>query len=238
MIDFNIYTVAHGEAFMNCAVKSAESFVKHNDNIKYTIFVLGDSLGIVMWINGRGRIELRYIQDWKSFPPEFIKKKPFADVCLFKSAIAPKYLSGSKYIGFVDADTICNHKLPFEFITEQLDKNKICVATDSKAYQRKSELSNYYKDWTLYFNSGVIFYDESIRCILIETFYNWALDNTKLLSTLPFNEQTWLNIFLNKFYKKKLYELGYYWNMRSSINVKEAHIWHYGRKVAESGNYE
>jgi len=237
MIDFNIYTVAYGEKFLNCAIASAESFLKHNDNIKYTIFVLGASV-VEKHIYEKGKFEIENIKDWQSFSPEFIKKKPFADVCLFKSAIAPKYLSGSKYIGFVDADTICNRKLPFEFIVEQLIQNKICVATDSKAYQRKAELKDIYNDWKLYFNSGIIFYQENIKGILTVEFYKWCLKNQDMLITYPFNEQTWLNIFLNKRHSEKLYELGYYWNMRSSVNVPEAHIWHYGRKVAEAGSYE
>jgi len=228
---FNFYTVAQGADFFEAALKSAESFVKHNQGIKYTIFLIGPlPNGLAIKVSDGIKIELIDKDDCSFFSDRVLAKKPYADISLFKCAVAPKYLDDRDYICFLDVDTICNKPLDIKYFKDQLDNGCLCVAADSKAAQRKSEID---APFSLYFNSGVMFYNSSTSDLITDKFLNWILDNEKLILDTPWNDQTWLNIYFNTQAPQLLYGIGNYFNNRGRVNDKEAYIWHYGRKYMQ-----
>ena len=213
MNDFCFYTIYKGERFKRASEMCKMSFLKHND-IDFKVF----------------EAEGEWFKD---------KKYPDDNILFYKFAIAPKYLAGYKYICFVDADTLCLKKLPLDYIRKVLDNKRICVSTDPKLELRIGELerSKYgFPRDGVYFNSGVVFWNNSDTDIFIDLFYKWVIDNYKEIRVATkFGDQTWLNMFLNKHYdfREKLYQLGYWWNFRGLEKDDRAYIWHPGGRGSE-----
>jgi len=241
------YTVAHSKRFVGAAVNSAESFIKWNPDIKFVIFLLdeGDEYN---WIASVNDIELKVIKekDWKTFDQKYLDINKYYDVCFFKFGIAPKYLKEyeADYIGFVDADTLCMRELPLSRFHEDLDINSIIYATDPKLEDRITELlrtdiNEVDPHDIFYLNSGVLFWkhNEGFQK-LFNSFGLWVKDNIDELSKLPFADQTWLNIFLNNYccnprFDFLIYEMGYWWNLRTVLPDERCYIWHPGGRNSE-----
>lgn len=232
--DFHFYTVAHGERFIEAAKRSAESFERYNPGIKFTIFVLDDTENLEL--NPRGsRFNIVRVFDYGVMDKKYLEINKYYDILFFKFCIAPEYLKEGKYIGFVDADTLCQCELPLSRLIEPLDNMNICVAPDPMDEVRCEELfNNVHVEWFSefkYFNSGVVFWNRSMNDLFCDKFNSWVKSNMDMLSKCKFGDQTWLNLFLNG--REHLYMLGWYWNFRGCIHHPRAYIWHAGGRDSE-----
>lgn len=214
--DFHLYTIASGARFIEAAERCADSFRMKCPGIRFTIFR-------------------------EPFPEYFsagiIEKKPCANMLLYKYAEAPFRLpGGEKYIGQIDADCLCMCRLPLEYCIEDLQAGKFCASSDPKVEVNRREIDRVYPaiDWKLYFNSGVAFWPRALTPTLLGRYKDWVLDNIPTLAKIPYADQTWLNIWLNKDLRRNLLsEIGWYWNYRGTARHKRAYIWHAGGRDSE-----
>jgi len=228
--DFCFYIVAKNKRFIDAAIRSANSFLYFNPDIAFKIFILGknNSTEKILFKD----IEIINISDYHININIPSNKQSFFDICFFQLAEAPKYINNSKYICFLGADTLCLQKLPFKYLINPLEEKKICVTPDAKSGIRKQELYDII-DISLYFNDGSMFWNIQDNKIFYEEFKRYIINNIEELSKLPFYDQTWMNIFMNTFYKEKLYEIGYFWNFRGSVKNDKAFIWHAGGRNSD-----
>lgn len=130
----------------------------------------------------------------------------------------------------IDADSLCMCKLPFKNFDRYLKEDKFCAASDPKCEANTKELENNFgiRRYTLYFNSGVCFWKKEAFEKEFKKYKEWVLVNFDELKQFSYADQTWMNIFMNKFYSERLAEIGWYWNFRGCIKHPRAYIWHAG----------
>lgn len=228
--DYHFYTIAHGKRFAESAVRCADSFVSKNSGLKFTVFV-DDLCGVP-----RGTSDVIKTVIPPYFNAGALAVKPYANLLLHKFARLPFAVPGKeKYIGQIDSDCLCMCKLPLEYFVEDLDAGKFCASSDPKVEVNKREINAIIPDiyWRLYFNSGVCFWPRAETGNIFHVYESWVLKNQKMLWSLKYQDQTWLNIWLNQYHQEKLSEIGWYWNYRGTARHKRAYIWHAGGRDSE-----
>lgn len=213
-----LYTVASGERFINAAIICRRSFLRHNPGIKFKIFVPSEEFDES--VAGSQPFDL------PEFPKKAKEKKPLISLLFSKFGLVNNFVDDD-IVGFVDADSYCQHKLPIEILREILDRSSIGAASDPKAAIRKIEIRKcgWSIPWPLYFNSGVVFWSRKGGKI-ISGFGKWFEDNLDRMIRLPFGDQTWLNIYLALCATPE--DIGYFWNHRGINPDPRALIWHPG----------
>lgn len=244
---YHFYTVAHGERFINAAIRSANSFIHFNPDIKFTVLCLIDegddklkkALMKKFTEELHSQAEAMFITDYKHFDKKYLAINEYYDICFYKFTRALSYIDGSEYICFVDADTLCMRPLKFSLIEPKLEKNLICVVGDPRREERLMELEKGGIKWkyrNIYFNSGVVFFNNKNKSVFSKEFYQYVNQHIDDLSKLPFADQTWLNCFFNNEFVKAqndLFELGYWWNNRNELPDARSYIWHAGGRGSE-----
>lgn len=190
------YTIAAGERFERAATISKKSFERYGYD--YRII----------------RPEGSY------FAPDALKHNPFYNILFYKFAIAPCMLDADMYC-YVDSDTFCMQELQLNRI-----QSGISAALDGMADIRVLQIENMragFMDIDFYFNSGVVFFDNEIKKILLTEYHDFVLERIKDMPL--YGDQTWMNIF---FASRYINRLGYFWNYKSDKPYARAFIWHAG----------
>lgn len=216
-----LYTIASGKRFIDAAILCRKSFLRHNPDIKFKIFIPSGEFD--------ESIAGAHPFDLPVFPAEIVKRKPLVSLLFSKFGVV-NHLIKDDYIGFIDADCYCRQPVFTMSLRKILDRGYFGVTSDAKVMIRKLEIEDcgYPLVWKLYFNSGVVFWKTGPASQIMGRFGEWFRSNIDWLTHLPFGDQTWINYYLNTSGGAVLYDLGYFWNFRGRYLDPRTRIWHPG----------
>ncbi len=221
-----LYTVAAGKRFIDAAILCRRSFLEKNEGIEFRIFI--PSREYRSSIEGAEPFEIPRLAD------HLVRAKPLIGLLFAKYGLVHLGLQ-SDYLGFIDADCYCLNPLPLPQLLRVLGMANVGAVGDGKAMIRTLELrdAGISTKWRHYFNSGVCFWCRGA----LAPFAGWFKKNADRMVRLPFNDQTWLNIYLNES-DRKLYELGYFFNCRGGPSPdRRLYIWHPGGRGTKGIEY-